>query len=147
MAWPDCYLPLRRMEQQLNIGDGIEFLHAKLIEGDLFPGDSDCRAFISHLRELPADYLISFQIKFTDPFLWNLLEPDWPIDAVGDVVINVWIIIDPMMVDRNKAAEDSFINDLHGWHAAAHVMLAVLQQNLNCLKLLHRYNGVMPILV
>ena len=125
------------MQKQLNIGNGTELLNAEFIKRNSFVGNVDDRSLVPKLEELAADNLITIKVKSTKGGFADGLLAGWLSNTIGNVVVCSRIVIYPMVVNGNKAPKNTLINNVKLRKSTSHMMLAVFQKHLYCLKLLY----------
>ena len=122
---------LRRMQQQLNIADVRKLLHTKDVKGDSIIGYSDRWPFVPYLSKLIPYDLIPFQVECTQFSLIDFPYSHMLVYTVGDIVIHLWIIIYPMMIDRYKSPENSIVYDVKQRKRTMQMVFSVFQQCLD----------------
>ena len=144
-AWTDGDSSLSRMKQKLDERDIVKFSHTVNIKGYSLIRDGDTGAFETGCKKLAAYDLVSREIESTKITPANSLSIAFQCYAIGRVIINARVVVDPVMIDRDKPSEYSFINDLYNGEPIANMMLLILQQHLRRLKHFHGDNGMMMI--
>ena len=106
---------------------------AELIERNTLVRNIDDRAFVPKLEKLATNHLVAIKVKCTEGGFADCLCATRLPDAIGNVIVGAGIVIDPMVVDRNKAPENAFVNDMKERKATTHMVLTVFQEHLSLL--------------
>ena len=133
------------MQQKLNVWHVLELPDAEKVESDLPVGYCDRRTVVPYLCELAPNDLIPLQVERADG---SFIYPTHSayVRRVRNVIVDTWIIVDPMMVDRDIAPENTFVDNLKR-RQARHVVLSILKNYLYRFKLLLAYDRGMPVSV
>ena len=135
------------MKEKLHISDIFKFLHTEFIKGYPLIRNIYGGALISDLHKLPAHHLIPLQVECAEVALWNRLGFALPFHAIRNIIVGVWIVVYPVMIDWNKASEYAFIDYVHHRQPTTNVVFPVLYQGLDAFKLLNGDYGFVSVFV
>lgn len=135
------------MKEKLHISDIFKFLHTEFIKRYPLICNIYGGSLISDLHKLPAHHLIPLQVECAETALWNHLGFALPFHAIRNIIVGVWIVVYPVMIDWNKASEYAFIDYVHHRQPTTNVVFPVLYQGLDAFKLLNGDYGFVSVFV